>query len=136
MHKRTVSRILMSFAFFASLLIAANAIAQTAPHVPMGGGPQQNQPKPNQGGGQNHAAVQNNPSCQKIINECRNLGFIVGEWKQDNGLWKDCFDPVVHGGQATRDGKPINVPVSAGDIQACRGAAGQRNQNASKPNIH
>ena len=65
--------------------------------------------------------------------ECRNLGFIDGQWKKDNGLWKDCFDPVVKGGQATRDGKPISVPVSQSDIQACRGAAGQHMQNGRAP---
>jgi hypothetical protein len=74
----------------------------------------------------NHAAIENNPSCQRIIQECQKLGFIVGQWKKDNGLWKDCFDPVVKGGTPSRDGKPIQVPVSSSDIQACRAAAHPR----------
>jgi len=63
-----------------------------------------------------------NPGCQKIVAECKKLGYIVGEWKQDNGLWKDCFDPVVKRGALTRDGKPMTVPVSPGDVQSCRAA--------------
>jgi hypothetical protein len=132
MHTQTTSRILLSATFFASVMIGTSVTAQVAPHVPLGNSPQQTQQNR---GAQNHAGVERNQSCQRIISECRNLGFIQGEWKQDNGLWKDCFDPVVHGGQATRDGKPISVPVSSSDIQACRGAAGQRNQNANKPPI-
>ena len=47
------------------------------------------------------------PACQSIIAECKSLGFIVGQAKEDNGLWKDCFGPVVKGGGTpTRDGKP------------------------------
>jgi hypothetical protein len=62
------------------------------------------------------------PACQPIIGECKTLGFIVGQANKDNGLWKDCFGPVVKGGNPTRDGKPINVPVNPGDVQACRAA--------------
>jgi len=74
---------------------------------------------------QNHAAAEHNPACQRIISECKKLGFIQGQWKEDNGLWKDCFDPVVKGsGNATRDGKPISVPVSSSDVQSCRASEG------------
>ncbi len=132
MRTQRTSRILMAAAFLATVMIGASLAAQTAPRVPMGNSPQQTQQNR---GAQNHAAVERNQSCQRILSECRNLGFIQGEWKQDNGLWKDCFDPVVHGGQATRDGKSINVPVSSADIQACRGATGQRNQGANKPPV-
>jgi hypothetical protein len=55
------------------------------------------------------------------------LGYIQGQWKKDNGLWKDCFDPIVKGGGTpTRDGKPMNVPVSPSDVQACRATQGHR----------
>src|SRR5579862_775842 len=72
----------------------------------------------------NHSAIESNPACQKILAECKNLGFIQGQWKKDNGLWRDCFDPVVKGGTPTRDGKAISVPVSPSDVQACRAVAG------------
>jgi len=103
------------------VLVSMVGAAQTVPNPSTSSPtPQARSPK----AAQNHAAVQNNPSCQRIIAECKNLGFIVGQWKKDNGLWKDCFDPVVRGGTPTRDGKPITVPVSASDVQACRAAQG------------
>jgi hypothetical protein len=73
----------------------------------------------------NHSVIENNPACQRILSECKNLGFIQGQWKKDNGLWRDCFDPVVKGGTPTRDGKAINVPVSGSDVQSCRAAVGR-----------
>jgi len=77
---------------------------------------------------QNHTAVaaRGNPACQRILTECKKLGYIQGQWKKDNGLWMDCFEPVVKGGNPTRDGKPMNVPVSPSDVQACRAAEGHK----------
>jgi hypothetical protein len=112
----------MSGAFLLSLMIAVGATAQTVAHPSTGAAtPQTQSPKV----AQSHATAEQNPACQRIINECKKLGFIPGQWKKDNGLWKDCFDPVVKGGGSpTRDGKPINVPVSPSDVQACRAAQG------------
>lgn len=121
MSKRT--HLFLQSALVVLVMIGANAMAQTASPFPSNRGvsPQTLPSK----GGQNHAGVERNPACQRIIGECKRLGFIQGEWKEDNGLWRDCFDPVVKGGgQATRDGKPIHVPVSAKDIQACRATEG------------
>jgi len=112
MARGTTGRIL-SCAFLVLIMIAADAMAQTAQT------PQQAHPK----AAQNRAAIESNPGCQRIVEECQKLGFIVGQWKKDNGLWKDCFDPVVKGGSPTRDGKPIQVPVSPSDVQSCRAAA-------------
>jgi len=67
-----------------------------------------------------------NPACQRIVSECRNAGFIQGQWKRDNGLWRDCFDPVVKGGTPTQDGRPVNLPVSPNDVEACRAALQRR----------
>ncbi len=75
---------------------------------------------------QNRSAAEGHPACQRILNECRRLGFVYGQWKKDNGLYRDCFDPVVNGGTATREGKPIQVPVSPNDLQACRAARAHR----------
>jgi hypothetical protein len=67
--------------------------------------------------------AENTPQCVHIINECKQLGFIPGQYKVDNGLWKDCFDPVLSGkGNATRDGKPVTVPVNQSDVKACHKA--------------
>lgn len=120
MDRRTCSRILLSGAFLVAVMMGVQVTAQTAPHPSASGATQQAQPSK---GAQNHAAVEQNQACQRIIAECKKLGFIQGQWKKDNGLWKDCFDPVVKGGGSpTREGKPINVPVSQSDVQACRAA--------------
>lgn len=107
----TTTRASMLRIVLLSVMMAMQAAAQT---------PQSAHP---QKAAQNRAAVESNPGCQRIIEECQKLGFIVGQWKKDNGLWKDCFDPVVRGGSPTRDGKPIQVPVSSSDVQSCRAAA-------------
>jgi hypothetical protein len=123
MGRRNTSRILLSSAFLVLLMIGAEVMAQTAVHPSTTGTAQQTQPSK---GAQIHNAVESNPACQRIIAECKKLGFIQGQWKKDNGLWKDCFDPVVKGGGTpTRDGKPISVPVSSSDIQSCRAADSQ-----------
>lgn len=123
MDRRIVTRILVSAAFLMSVMLGAEVAAQTLPHPSIPGTSSQTPSK----SGQNHSAVESNPACQRIIGECKKLGFIQGQYKKDNGLWKDCFDPVVKGGGSpTRDGKPISVPVSPADVQACRGAAGHQ----------
>jgi hypothetical protein len=131
MKTSTVSRILVAGAFLASMTVGLNAAAQaTAPKTaPTPNAQQAAKAKAAQ------KAVESNPACQKIVDECKKLGFIVGEWKTDNGVWKDCFDPVVHGGKPTRDGKPIEVPVSASEVQSCRGTVQQvkQTQKAEQP---
>jgi hypothetical protein len=112
--KRTTARNLLSVSFLLGLTITCGLAAQTLPQThPI------NPARPNL----NHAAIESNPACQQIVQECQKLGFIVGQWKKDNGLWRDCFEPVVRGGTPTRDGRPIQVPVSASEIQSCRAAA-------------
>ena len=123
MGKQTIIRILVLGTFFVSVMSGVNAAAQTTGLPPTVVPGQQTQIHR---GGQNGAA-QHNPACQRIIGECQKLGFIQGQWKKDNGLWRDCFDPIVKGsGGATRDGKPISVPVSESDVQACRASESHR----------
>jgi hypothetical protein len=112
MANGTASRIALWGLFLASITLGANVAAQMTP------GQTTPRPVPT-----NHGGLENNAACQRIVSECRRLGFIQGQWRKDNGLWKDCVDPVVRGGTPTRDGKSINVPVSASDVQACREAA-------------
>jgi hypothetical protein len=123
---KLASQILVTGLFLASMMVSVTVAAQTSPaHPATTANTQQAQHKAMQN------TAENNPACQRIVNECKKLGFIVGEWKQDNGLWKDCFDPVVKGkGNATRDGKPISVPVSQSDVQTCRTAVEQHHKTA------
>jgi len=117
---RAATRILVSGTFIVSAMAGISVKAQTAPA-------QANSAAQNHTAvAQLHAAAEGNPSCQRILAECKKLGYIQGQWKKDNGLWRDCFDPVVKGGNPTRDGKPVNVPVSPSDVQACRAAQGHK----------
>ena len=126
MSRRTTSRILVSVGFLVWFMIGANLAAQNLPLPSTSGIGQQTHPYK---GGENHAAAERNPACQRILSECKRLGFIQGQWRKDDGLWKDCFDPVVRGnGSATRDGKPISVPVNSRDVQACRASEGHHKQ--------
>jgi hypothetical protein len=123
---RKINRIVVSGMFLASVMIGRDVTSQTVTRPTTIGTSQQVQSSRS---GQNHAAVERNSACQRIITECKKLGFIEGQWKKDNGLWRDCFDPVVKGGgHPTQDGKPINVPVSSTDVQACRAAVEHRKQ--------
>lgn len=122
MTRRTSRWLLVSGMF---LVTAASLFAQVVPRTPPIGVSPQTQP--NRGGGYHHGAAEGNAACRRILNECRRLGFIEGQWRKDNGLWRDCFDPVVKGGGTpTRDGRPISVPVSSRDVEECRAAESHR----------
>lgn len=117
----TTTRILVSGTFILWAMVGSSVKAQTVPA-------QANRTAQNHAAAsRSHATAESNPACQRIIAECKRLGYIPGQWKKDNGLWKDCFDPIVKGGGTpTRDGKPMNVPVSPNDVQACRAAEGHK----------
>lgn len=95
---------------------ATGAYAQTSVPVPT-----PSQPSGKSGGHHGHA-LENNPSCENIITACKNAGFIVGQWKKDNGEYKDCVDPILGGKPVTQDGKQINVSVNQNDVKNCRKA--------------
>jgi len=35
--------------------------------------------------------------CQEIAEACKKAGFIKGDWKKGDGLWRDCVNPIVQG---------------------------------------
>ena len=35
--------------------------------------------------------------CNQIAEACRQAGFIKGDWKKGDGLWRDCVNPIVQG---------------------------------------
>jgi len=119
MARQTINRLLVSATLLGMMMLAGNLVAQPAAGTSGNGTGQQAE---NPRSAQRRATAENNPGCQRILSECKNLGFVDGQWKKDNGLWRDCFDPVLRGRTPTRDGKPINVPVSASAIGACRSA--------------
>lgn len=59
-------------------------------------------------------------ACKQIADACRKAGFIRGDWKKGDGLWRDCVDPIVQGA-ATVPGatKPLPV-VDPQVVAACK----------------
>ena len=41
--------------------------------------------------------------CKQIAEACRKAGFIKGDWKKGDGLWRDCVNPIAQG-------RPRGVP--------------------------
>ncbi len=81
--------------------------------------------------------LSNDPACGRILDKCKELGFVFGGSGMGIGLLNQCFDPVVCGCDPTvgktgptLHGRPIAVPVSQADINAC-GASAEQPQNAS-----
>jgi hypothetical protein len=35
--------------------------------------------------------------CKAVEQACKNAGFIRGDWKKGDGLWRDCVDPIMQG---------------------------------------
>ena len=35
--------------------------------------------------------------CKAVEQACKNAGFIPGDWKKGDGLWRDCVDPIMQG---------------------------------------
>ena len=63
------------------------------------------------------------PHCKTIIETCKKAGFIAGDWKNGDGLWAHCVEPIL--GRPVGQKRPpmkagLTVPtVAAADVQAC-----------------
>ena len=58
--------------------------------------------------------------CMKIAEACKAAGFVKGDWKKGDGLWRDCVDPIVQGLVAPPGAtKPLPI-VDATTIGACK----------------
>lgn len=55
--------------------------------------------------------------CKQIEQACRNAGFIKGDWKKGDGLWRDCVDPIVQG-QTNVPGATKPLPSVDGKVVA------------------
>ena len=33
--------------------------------------------------------------CKAVERACKNAGFIPGDWKKGDGLWRDCVNPIM-----------------------------------------
>jgi len=60
--------------------------------------------------------------CRAIEQACKNAGFIQGDWKKGDGLWRDCVDPIMQG-QTNVPGATKPLPsVDAKAVTDCKAA--------------
>lgn len=58
--------------------------------------------------------------CKQIAKACQDAGFIKGDWKKGDGLWRDCVDPIIQG-QTTAPGGTKALPtVDPNVVAACK----------------
>lgn len=58
--------------------------------------------------------------CLQIAQACKSAGFVKGDWKKGDGLWRDCVDPIVQG-QTTVPGSTKPLPtVDPSVVSACK----------------
>lgn len=58
--------------------------------------------------------------CKQIAEACEKAGFMKGDWKKGDGLWRDCVDPIMQG-QTTVPGATKSLPtVDASLVSACK----------------
>ena len=58
--------------------------------------------------------------CKQIAAACQSAGFIKGDWKKGDGLWRDCVDPIMQGKSSAPGGTKPLPQVDAGLISACK----------------
>jgi hypothetical protein len=58
--------------------------------------------------------------CKAVEQACKNAGFIQGDWKKGDGLWRDCVDPIMQG-QTNVPGATKPLPtVDAKAVAQCK----------------
>ena len=58
--------------------------------------------------------------CREVEQACKNAGFIPGDWKKGDGLWRDCVDPIMQG-QTSVPGATKPLPkVDAKAVADCK----------------
>jgi hypothetical protein len=58
--------------------------------------------------------------CQQIAAACKNAGFIPGDWKKGDGLWRDCVDPIVQGVTTVHGATKPLPTVDPSVVSACK----------------
>ena len=65
------------------------------------------------------AAAADHP-CVQIAEACRAAGFIPKDFKEGDGLWRDCVDPIMQGKTVVPGAtKPLPI-VKAATVAACK----------------
>jgi hypothetical protein len=59
-------------------------------------------------------------SCQQIAKICQQAGFIKGDWKKGDGLWRDCVDPIMQGKTSVPGATKPLPSVDPGLVADCK----------------
>lgn len=94
----------MSLVKFAAVVAGAAAVFATSQVMAQA-------PGPNAGG---------NGPCQQIKQACLSAGFKSGDWKNGDGLWRDCVDPIIQGKTTVPGGTKTLPTVSANLVSECK----------------
>jgi hypothetical protein len=60
------------------------------------------------------------PECKPIEDACKSAGFIPGDWKKGDGLWRDCVDPIVQGKTSVPGATKPLPKVDAKVVSECK----------------
>ena len=58
--------------------------------------------------------------CEQITQACESAGFVKGDAKEGNGLWKDCIDPIMQGTTQPPNAKIALPKVGSDAVAACK----------------
>ena len=58
--------------------------------------------------------------CQQVAQACKTAGFIKGDWKKGDGLWRDCVDPIMQGVSTVPGGTKPLPSVDPSVVAACK----------------
>ena len=58
--------------------------------------------------------------CNQIAAACKSAGFIQGDWKKGDGLWRDCVDPIIQGQTSVKGATKPLPSVDPTVVAACK----------------
>ncbi|MEO5968571.1 MAG: hypothetical protein ABIQ95_01485 [Bdellovibrionia bacterium] len=58
--------------------------------------------------------------CKEIREACTKAGFKKGDWKNGDGLFRDCINPIMQGVTTVPSGKLPLPSVDAAIVAACK----------------
>lgn len=100
------------------------ALTLTAPlsaQQPAKSGPAAQQPAKAAGpAAQTALAARPSEPCEQLAQACRSAGFILGDYKEGNGLYVDCLTPIMDGTDQPPTARFALPEVSPSVVAACK----------------
>ena len=57
---------------------------------------------------------------RQVAQACQQAGFIKGDWKKGDGLWRDCVDPIMQGKTSVPGATKPLPAVDPSVVAACK----------------